>query len=100
MYVCVCEEISCSLTSYCDMYSSKWNQHWKLHTLQTQTLCSPAAADWVVAQEELTTANLFCIKNLTAGDLLHVRVVAVNRSGRSEPGTLAQSVPIREIGGE
>ncbi|XP_056278769.1 myosin binding protein Ha isoform X2 [Pseudoliparis swirei] len=60
--------------------------------------CKDGTADWVVAQEELTTANLFCIKNLTAGDLLHVRVVAVNRSGRSEPGTLAQSVPIREIG--
>ncbi|TNN84284.1 Myosin-binding protein H [Liparis tanakae] len=59
--------------------------------------CKDGTADWVVAQEELTTTNLFCIKNLTAGDLLHVRVVAVNCSGRSEPGTLAQSVPIREI---
>ena len=60
----------------------------------------PAAADWVVANEELTQTNRFCIKNLTAGDLLHVRVVAVNPGGRSEPGVLAQPVPIREVGGK
>lgn len=65
----------------------------------TQTLF-PAVKDWVVAQEELTPANRYCIKNLTAGDMLHVRVVAVNPGGRSEPGTLAEPVPIREIGGE
>ncbi|XP_070825048.1 myosin binding protein Ha isoform X2 [Chaetodon trifascialis] len=53
-------------------------------------------SDWVVAQE-LTSANRCCIKNLTAGDLLHVRVVAVNAGGRSEPGTLAGPVPIREV---
>ncbi|XP_040906036.1 myosin binding protein Ha isoform X2 [Toxotes jaculatrix] len=53
--------------------------------------------DWVVGNEELTVANRHCIKNLTTGDLLHVRVVAVNPGGRSEPGTLADPVPIREI---
>ncbi|XP_075947323.1 myosin binding protein Ha [Anarhichas minor] len=60
--------------------------------------CKDGTTDWVVAQEELTPTNCYCIKNLTAGDLLHVRVVAVNRGGRSEPGTLAEPVPIREIG--
>ncbi|TDH10523.1 hypothetical protein EPR50_G00076070 [Perca flavescens] len=60
--------------------------------------CKDGTKDWVVAQEELTPANSYCIKNLTAGDLLHVRVVAVNPGGRSEPGTLAGAVPIREIG--
>ncbi|XP_034392972.1 myosin binding protein Ha isoform X1 [Cyclopterus lumpus] len=60
--------------------------------------CKDGTTDWVVAQEELTPTNLFCMKNLTAYDLLHVRVVAVNRGGRSEPGTLAEPVPIREIG--
>ncbi|XP_068589937.1 myosin binding protein Ha isoform X1 [Cebidichthys violaceus] len=60
--------------------------------------CKDGTTDWVVAQEELTSTNCYCIKNLTAGDLLHVRVVAVNRGGRSEPGTLAEPVPIREIG--
>lgn len=54
-------------------------------------------SDWVVAQAELTPANRYCIKNLTTGDLLHVRVVAVNGGGRSEPGALAEPVPIREI---
>lgn len=66
----------------------------------TQTLGFLAASDWVVANEELTPANRYCIKNLTAGDLLHVRVVAVNPGDRSEPGTLAQPVPIREVAGE
>lgn len=66
----------------------------------TQTLCFPAASDWVVAQEELTAANRYCIQKLTTGDLLHVRVVAVNPGGRSEPGALAEPVPIREIVGK
>lgn len=66
----------------------------------THTLGFPAASDWVVANEELTQANHYCIKNLTAGDLLHVHVVAVNAGGRSEPGTLAGPVRICEIVGE
>lgn len=66
----------------------------------TLTLGFPAATDWVVAQEELTASNRYCIKNLTNGDLLLVRVVAVNPGGRSEPGTLAEPVRIREIVGE
>ncbi|XP_068453617.1 myosin binding protein Ha isoform X1 [Clinocottus analis] len=60
--------------------------------------CKDGTTNWVVAQEELTPTNFFCIKNLTACDLLHVRVVAVNHGGRSEPGTLAEPVLIREIG--
>ncbi|KAM6982428.1 myosin binding protein Ha isoform 3-T3 [Tautogolabrus adspersus] len=59
--------------------------------------CKDGTKDWVVAQEELTPVNRYCIKNLTAGDLLHVRVVAVNPGGRSEPATLAAPVPIREV---
>ncbi|XP_072222856.1 myosin binding protein Ha isoform X1 [Leuresthes tenuis] len=59
--------------------------------------CKDGTTDWVVANEDLTTANHYCIMNLTAGDLLLVRVVAVNPGGRSEPGTLAEPVPIREI---
>uniref|UniRef100_A0AAQ5YMG4 Myosin-binding protein H n=1 Tax=Amphiprion ocellaris TaxID=80972 RepID=A0AAQ5YMG4_AMPOC len=60
--------------------------------------CKDGTTDWVVANEELTPANRYCIRNLTAGDLLRVRVVAVNPGGRSEPGTLAEPVPIREVG--
>lgn len=63
----------------------------------TVEYCKDGTTDWVVANEELTPANRHCIKNLTAGDLLHVRVVAVNPGGRSDPGALAEPVPIREI---
>ncbi|XP_068180979.1 myosin binding protein Ha isoform X2 [Antennarius striatus] len=59
--------------------------------------CKDGTSDWVAAQEELTPANRCCITKLTAGDLLLVRVVAVNAGGRSEPGTLARPVPIREV---
>ncbi|KAE8293502.1 Myosin-binding protein H [Larimichthys crocea] len=59
--------------------------------------CKDGTSDWVVAQEELIAANRYCIQKLTTGDLLHVRVVAVNPGGRSEPGALAEPVPIREI---
>lgn len=63
----------------------------------TVEYCKDGTSDWVVANEELTPANRLCIKNLTADDLLHVRVVAVNPGGRSDPGSLAEPVPIREI---
>uniref|UniRef100_A0A668RTZ6 Myosin-binding protein H n=1 Tax=Oreochromis aureus TaxID=47969 RepID=A0A668RTZ6_OREAU len=59
--------------------------------------CKDGTTDWVVANEELTAANRYCIKNLKAGDFLRVRVVAVNPGGRSEPGTVADPVPIREV---
>lgn len=76
-----------------------WNNDPKSRSL-TQILGFPTATDWVVANEELTAANRYCIKNLKAGDLLRVRVVAVNPGGRSEPGTVADPVPIREVVGE
>ncbi|KAM3617124.1 uncharacterized protein V6R79_002500 [Siganus canaliculatus] len=63
----------------------------------TVEYCKDGTSDWVAANEELTEANRFCIKNLTTGDLLHVRVVAVNPGGRSEPAALAEPVPIREV---
>ncbi|XP_044207570.1 myosin binding protein Ha isoform X1 [Thunnus albacares] len=59
--------------------------------------CKDGTTDWVVANEEVIPAHRYCIKDLTAGDLLHVRVIAVNPGGRSEPGTLVEPVPIREI---
>ncbi|XP_075878646.1 myosin binding protein Ha isoform X3 [Nelusetta ayraudi] len=59
--------------------------------------CKDGTSDWVVANEEPSSSNRYCIKDLTAGDLLHIRVVAVNPGGRSEPGTLAAPVPIREV---
>lgn len=59
-----------------------------------------AASEWVVANVELNPSNRLVIKNLTTGDLLNIRVVAVNAGGRSEPATLPQPVAIREILGE
>lgn len=64
----------------------------------TVEYCKDGTTDWVAANEELTQATHYCLKNLTANDLLHVRVVAVNPGGRSEPGVLAAPVPIREVG--
>ncbi|KAM8862515.1 myosin binding protein Ha [Spinachia spinachia] len=60
--------------------------------------CKEGTTDWVVAQEELSPTNNYCIKNLSSCDVLRVRVVAVNRGGRSEPGSLAEPVLIREVG--
>ncbi|XP_049611146.1 myosin binding protein Ha isoform X4 [Syngnathus scovelli] len=63
----------------------------------TVEYCKDGTPDWVVANKELTLATRYCIKDLTTGDLLLVRVVAVNAGGRSEPATLPQSVAIREV---
>ncbi|XP_024861461.1 myosin binding protein Ha isoform X1 [Kryptolebias marmoratus] len=63
----------------------------------TVEYCKDGTTEWIVSNEELTLANRYCIRNLTAGDLLRVRVVAVNPGGRSEPGVLLEPVPIREI---
>lgn len=60
----------------------------------------PIASEWVVANAELTPSNRLVIKNLTTGDLLNIRVVAVNAGGRSEPAPLPQPVVIREVVGE
>lgn len=54
----------------------------------------------MVANAELTPSNRLVIKNLSTGDLLNIRVVAVNAGGRSEPAMLPQPVVIREIMGE
>ncbi|XP_077464566.1 myosin binding protein Ha [Stigmatopora argus] len=63
----------------------------------TVEYCKDGSTDWVVANEELTQGHCYCIKNLTAGDLLLVRVVAVNAGGRSVPGELAKAVLIHEV---
>ncbi|XP_061646480.1 myosin binding protein Ha isoform X2 [Phyllopteryx taeniolatus] len=63
----------------------------------TVEYCKDGTTDWVAPNGELTPANRYRIKDLTPGDLLLVRVVAVNSAGRSQPGTLAQAVPIREV---
>ncbi|KAK7131940.1 hypothetical protein R3I93_018485 [Phoxinus phoxinus] len=59
--------------------------------------CKEGSAEWVAANTELTTSNRFVISGLTTGDLLNIRVVAMNAGGRSEPVALPQPVPVREI---
>ncbi|XP_056131136.1 myosin binding protein Ha [Lampris incognitus] len=59
--------------------------------------CKEGTSEWIVVNEELTSANRYCINNLTSGDRLNVHVVAINAGGRSEPTALAEPVPIREI---
>lgn len=58
------------------------------------------ASEWAAANTELTTSNRFVISGLPTGDLLNIRVVAMNAGGRSEPVVLPQPVPVREIMGE
>ena len=53
-----------------------------------------------MANAELTEATRLVIPDLTTGDVLNIRVVAVNPGGPSEPAVLAEPVPIRELGGE
>ncbi|XP_053705145.1 myosin-binding protein H-like [Synchiropus splendidus] len=60
--------------------------------------CKSGASDWVLANEEPTPTTRYCIQNLSSGDLLLVRVVAVNPGGRSQPCALAEPVPVREVG--
>lgn len=63
----------------------------------TVEYCKDQTTDWIVANPEPTPANRLVIKNLTTGDLLHVRVISVNAGGRSPPGLLTEPVRVREI---
>ncbi|XP_031422431.1 myosin binding protein Ha isoform X3 [Clupea harengus] len=64
----------------------------------TVEYCKEGASEWVVANAELTEATRLVIPDLTTGDVLNIRVVAVNPGGPSEPAVLAEPVPIRELG--
>lgn len=64
----------------------------------TVEYCKEGGSDWVVANAELTVATRLVVSNLTTGDVLNIRVVAVNPGGRSEPCALAEPVPIHEVG--
>ncbi|XP_023689813.1 myosin binding protein Ha [Paramormyrops kingsleyae] len=63
----------------------------------TVEYCKDQTSDWVVANPELVVTNRYVIKDLTAGDLLHIRVKAVNAGGPSAPGTLAEPIRVREV---
>uniref|UniRef100_W5K3F8 Myosin-binding protein H n=1 Tax=Astyanax mexicanus TaxID=7994 RepID=W5K3F8_ASTMX len=59
--------------------------------------CKEGASEYVAANTELITSNLFVIKNQTTGDSLNVRVVAVRAGERSEPASLPNPITIREV---
>ncbi|TRY82175.1 hypothetical protein DNTS_000371 [Danionella cerebrum] len=63
----------------------------------TVEYCKEGSSEWVAASTELVTSNRFVIRDLTTGDLLNLRVLAVNVGGQSEPAVLPQPVPVREI---
>lgn len=60
--------------------------------------CKKGGSEWVVANADLTVATRMVVGNLTTGDILEMRVVAVNPGGRSEPCALAEAVTVREVG--
>lgn len=60
----------------------------------------PAGDDWKAVNESLQKSSRFVIKNLTTGDHLKIRVVAVNEGGRSPPVTLPEPVLVKEVAGK
>ncbi|KAJ8370387.1 hypothetical protein SKAU_G00104150 [Synaphobranchus kaupii] len=63
----------------------------------TVDYCKDQTTDWVVVNEKLTEANRMVINDLTKGDSLHIRVVAVNAGGCSPPAVLPEPVKVTEI---
>lgn len=59
--------------------------------------CKEGASEYVAANTELITSNLFVIKDQTVGDSLSVRVVAVRAGTRSAPASLPNPVTICEV---
>lgn len=58
---------------------------------------SVAGSDWKAVNQEPFLSARYTIPNLSSGDKIHVRVVAVSASGTSVPAALEQPVLIREI---
>lgn len=63
-------------------------------------MCFVIASDWKAVNDELTVSCRYIIKNLTTGDRLNIRVVAVNSAGRSNPATLPDAILVREVVGK
>lgn len=58
---------------------------------------SLAGSDWKAVNQEPFLSTRYTVPNLSSGDKIHVRVMAVSASGASVPATLEQPVLIREI---
>ncbi|KAL2295548.1 hypothetical protein Nmel_017963, partial [Mimus melanotis] len=60
-------------------------------------ICKDGSSDWKAVNQEPFLSTRYTIPDLSSGDKIHVRVVAVGASGASVPATLEQPVLIREI---
>uniref|UniRef100_A0A8C6T3S5 Myosin-binding protein H n=1 Tax=Neogobius melanostomus TaxID=47308 RepID=A0A8C6T3S5_9GOBI len=63
----------------------------------TIEICKEGTEDWKAVNEDLQKSCRYVIKNLTTGDRLKIRVVAVNEGGRSPPVTLPEPVLVKEV---
>ncbi|XP_041836574.1 myosin binding protein Hb isoform X1 [Melanotaenia boesemani] len=63
----------------------------------TIEVCKDGTDDWKAVNEDLQKSCRYVIKNLTTGDRLKIRVVAVNEGGRSPPVALPESVLVKEV---
>ncbi|XP_034021472.1 myosin binding protein Hb [Thalassophryne amazonica] len=59
--------------------------------------CKDGTEDWKAVNEDLQKSCRYILKNLTTGDHLKIRVVAVNAGGRSPPVTLPEAVLVKEV---
>ncbi|KAL0978788.1 hypothetical protein UPYG_G00175200 [Umbra pygmaea] len=64
----------------------------------TVEITKEGTQDWKAANEVLTVSCRYVIKNLTTGDRLLIRVVAVNAGGRSPPASIGDAVLVKEVG--
>ncbi|KAK5872087.1 hypothetical protein PBY51_012818 [Eleginops maclovinus] len=63
----------------------------------TIEVCKDGTEDWKAVNEDLQKSCRYVIKNLTTGDRLKIRVVAVNAGGRSPPLALPEAVLVKEV---
>lgn len=61
---------------------------------------SHSAEEWKAVNEELQKSCRYIIKNLTTGDRLKIRVLAVNAGGPSPPCALPEAVLVKEVAGK
>ncbi|XP_056294343.1 myosin binding protein Hb isoform X7 [Pseudoliparis swirei] len=63
----------------------------------TIEVCKDGTEDWKAVNEDLQKSCRYVIKNLTTGDRLKIRVVALNAGGRSPPVALPEAILVKEV---
>ncbi|CAN9511916.1 unnamed protein product [Ophioblennius macclurei] len=63
----------------------------------TIEICKEGTEEWKAVNEDLQKSCRYVIKNLTTGDRLKIRVVAVNAGGPSPPVSLPEAVLVKEV---